>query len=155
MTRQLNIKLIIAIAVVCIIAIIGIILFFTTDFFRTKRSAFLRYFENIPEVLDILKENEFRDYQKQKQNTPYIRNANISIQTSSNIANSNILDKIKFSITEKSDYQNEKMNADISIMNGRNNIENISVIRNKNNYGFYSQDISTGYITIENTDLKT
>lgn len=154
MKKKHNWKLIIILSTLCILLIAGLFLFFKTDFFRTKRSAFLRYFDDIPEALNLLKENPYEEYKNKKKTNAYIRSANMTIQSSSNIADSRILDKLKLSIYEKNDIQNEKMSADITINNNQQTLEKISLIRNKNRLGFSCDDITDGYIILENSDLK-
>lgn len=147
--------IIISITIIAILVATFLWIFFNTDFFRTKRSAFHRYFETIPEALDIVEkeEKEFSKYREKKEETPYIRKSNISIESSSNIADSNILDKIKTTVIEKNDAQNEKLSVDISINNAKDTIENISVLRNKNIIGAKCIDVVTGYVCIKNENL--
>lgn len=154
MKKEHSWKLIIILSTLFILLIAGLFLFFKTDFFRTKRSAFLRYFDDIPEVLNLLQDNPYAEYNTKKKTATYIRTSNMSIQSSSNIADSKILDKIKLSIYEKNDTQNESMSADITINNSQQTLEKISLIKNKNRLGFSCDDITQGYIIIENTDLK-
>ena len=146
------------ITIICIIVIIiiaaGIWTFFNTDLFRTKRSAFYRYFTTSGEALNIINTDDFSAYNKMKETKPYVRKAEMKIQSSSNIADSNILDKIKFSMTEKTDYKNEKSNAEISIKSSNNELANISCIREKNIYGAYCPLVSNGYVCIKNENLK-
>ena len=154
MKKKRNWILIAILTTICLIIVLGLFLFLKTDFFRTKRSAFLRYFDDIPEALSLLQENIYADYMTKKKTTAFIRTSNMSIQSSSNIADSKILDKIKLTIYEKNDALNEKMSADITISNVQDTLEKISLIRNKNRIGFSCDDITQGYIALENTDLK-
>ena len=117
-----DVKAIIIWIIVIAIIVAGIVLFFTTDFFRTKRSAFFRYFNQIDTCLDVLKTDKFDSYIEKKEETPYVRDANASIQTSSNIADSAILDKIKFKLTEKVDRNNKKASSTLNITNGNDTI---------------------------------
>ena len=147
--------IIIIITIIAILVATFLWIFFNTDFFRTKRSAFHRYFETIPDALEIVEkeEKEFAKYREKKEETPYIRKSNISIESSSNIADSNILDKIKTTVIEKNDVQNEKMSVDISINNAKDTIENISILRNKNIIGAKCTDVVTGYVCIKNENF--
>ena len=54
-------KTIIILSIICILLVVIAILYFKTDFFRTKRSTFLRYFYKIPTSLNILETNENED----------------------------------------------------------------------------------------------
>lgn len=154
MKRKLNVKLIIILSCILAIIITCVVLFFTTDIFRTKRSAFFRYFNTTNDLLEILKSDRFGTYNVKKHSIPYTRKGEITIQNSSNIANSNILDKLKLSISQKVDEKNEIMSADINLKNGNNVLENASIIQNKNVAGVYCADIATGYICLRNDGLK-
>lgn len=154
MRKKLNIKLIIILAIIISLLIVGGVLFFTTDFFRTKRSAFFRYFNNTTDVLNLLSTDEFKDYNEKKYNFPYIRKGEMRIQNSSNIADSGILDKIKFEINERTDNKNQKSNIDVIINRSNTQIAKIQAIREQDRYGMYCEDVSNTYIGVKNDDLK-
>ena len=154
MKHKYNIKLIIIISIMCVLIITGLILFFKTDFFRTKRSAFLRYFQETPKAVSILETDVFKEYNDAKKNTPYIRKAEIKIQSSANVADSTILDKLRFYINQKTDYQNEKSSSEIIITDEGSELEKISLVKNKDIYGFFCSDVASGYISVKNEGLK-
>lgn len=148
--------IVISIIIVAILVLAFLWTFFNTDIFRTKRGAFNRYFATISEVLDIFdeKDDTLSNYKTKKESTPYIRKATATIESSSNIANSNILDKIKFTVTEKTDVQNEKSNIELGILNSKDEIETISAIKEKDVYGIKCQDIVTGYVCVKNEGIS-
>ena len=152
--KSRNIKAIIIWTVILAIIIAAAVLFFTTDFFRTKRSAFFRYFNQTDTCLDVLKTDKFDSYIEKKETTPYVRDANASIQTSSNIADSAILDKIKFKFTEKVDKNNKKASSTLNITNGNDTIFTLNGVQNKDSYGLLAEDIASGFITVNNEGLK-
>ena len=154
MKKRTKTKIIIVLLLIILLVAGFLFLFFKTDFFRTKRSAFLRYFETIPEATNLIKENDLIEYSEKKKNTPYIRKATVNIQDSSNIANSEILDKIKLQINQKTDAKNKKSNIEYDIYSGNTKLTNVSYIQNKNTVGIYSDDIVKGYICIDNSDLQ-
>lgn len=154
MKKKNKAKLIIAILIIIFLISTFLYLFFRTDFFRTKRSAFLRYFETIPESIELLSENNFSEYNNKKKDTPFIRKAMVKIQDSSNIANSEILDRIKLEINEKTDNKNKKSNIEYDIYNGNDKLANISYIQNKDTVGLFSEDVVRGYICVDNNDLQ-
>ncbi len=152
--KKLRLKIIISLVVVIVIAIIIAILFFFTDVFRTKKGAFFRYLKMTSSNLEILNTDEFKEYEKLKETTPYIRNAEMIVKSSSNIANSNIMDKLKFTMTSKVNNQKEKANYNININSANTNLATMSFARDKNIYGFNSPLISSAYIGIKNEDLS-
>ena len=152
--RRSKLKFIVIISIILAIIISGLIVFFKTDFFRTKRSAFFRYFNQIPIALEVLKTDKFDSYNDKKQDSPYVRNADISIQTSSNIADSAILDSIKFKVNQKMDQQNEHGSIDFVVNKNNEQLIKISAIQNKDSYGILSEDVTNGFVTVKNSDLK-
>ena len=152
--RRSKLKFIVIILIILAIIISGLIVFFKTDFFRTKRSAFFRYFNQIPIALEVLKTDKFDSYNDKKQDSPYVRNADISIQTSSNIADSAILDSIKFKVNQKMDQQNEHGSIDFVVNKNNEQLIKISAIKNKDSYGILSEDVTNGFVTVKNSDLK-
>lgn len=152
--KKLRLKIIISLVVVIIIAIIIAILFFFTDVFRTKKGAFFRYLKMTSSNLEILNTDEFKEYETLKETTPYIRNAEMIVKSSSNIANSNIMDKLKFTMTSKVNNSKEKANYNININSANTNLATMSFARDKNIYGFNSPLISSAYIGIKNEDLS-
>ena len=152
--RRSKLKFIVINSIILAIIILGLIVFFKTDFFRTKRSAFFRYFNQIPIALEVLKTDKFDSYNDKKQDSPYVRNADISIQTSSNIADSAILDSIKFKVNQKMDQQNEHGSIDFVVNKNNEQLIKISAIQNKDSYGILSEDVTNGFVTVKNSDLK-
>lgn len=152
--RNLKLKLIILFSVLATISIVLLLLFLFTDIFRTKRGAFFRYFPMTSNAIEILKSDDFEGYDKAKEQTPYIRNANVIIKSSSNIADSSIMDKIKLTMTTKVDNKDEKAEADISIKSNSSELATISGIKEKESYAFYSPLIVNGYIGIRNENLN-
>ena len=152
--RRSKLKFIVISTIILAIIILGLIVFFKTDFFRTKRSAFFRYFNQIPIALEVLKTDKFDSYNDKKQDSPYVRNADISIQTSSNIADSAILDSIKFKVNQKMDQQNEHGSIDFVVNKNNEQLIKMSAIQNKDSYGILSEDVTNGFVTVKNSDLK-
>lgn len=155
MRKKINVKLItIVFTIILIIAVAGILVYTKTDFFRTKRSAFFRYFNNTADVFGIFETDKFKTYNERKQIIPYSRKADITIQNSTNIADSNILDKIKLTINEKTDNKNEKSNSKFLLKKDANVLADISGVREKDVYGLYWEEVSNSFIGIRNNDLK-
>lgn len=151
-----KLKKILTIVIILVIILLAFLyVFFNTDLLRTKRNTFHKYFETIPDALDVLEkyQDDNEKYLSQKENTPYTRKGTASIESSSNVADSNILDKIKFTINEKRDNSNEKNNIDFTVNNGVDTLETISYIENKDTFGVKCPDIVTGYVCVKNEQL--
>ena len=138
-----NIKtkiLIIIISLIIIVAILAV-LFFFTDIFRTKKGAFFRYLKMLEPELQILNITDFEEYKNVKQTMPYIRKAEMIVKSSSNIADSSIMDKLKLNMESKVNNETEKMNSLITIKSNNNELFNVTFAKDKNNYAFYSPQI--------------
>lgn len=154
MKPKSKIKIIAIIISILVIAITLLILFFFTDLFRTKKGAFNRYFKMTVKSLEVLNEKGNESYYNMKKTMPYIRNADIIITSSNNVADSSIMDKIKISLNEKTNYKTDSSNYEVSIKSQNEELAFISLIKDKNKYAFYSPQISNGYIGIKNENLK-
>ena len=151
-----NIKMRILIISLCIIviAIILAVLFFFTDVFRTKKGAFFRYLKMTESGLEMVNITDFDDYKYQKQVTPYIRKAEMIVKNSSNIADSSIMDKLKLNIESKVNNETEKANSLITIKSNNRELFNLTLAKDKNEYAFYSPQISNMFIGIKNENLN-
>ena len=153
--NKLKRNLIIIFSAILIVAATIFVLYNTTDIFRTKRGAFFRYFEQIPEMFEILDtSDEYKNYQKTKESKKYTTSGQMIITDSSNIADKSILNKIKMTVNEKTDNQNEKSNTEIVIKSEDQNLFNMTVARDKKLYGFYAPQIADGYIVVRNEKVN-
>ena len=151
--RQL--RLAIAFLVLSILTVVSIVLYLNTDFFRTKRSSFIKYLSQTSSFLDVLEDEDMQKYFDKKETTAYVREGSATIQSSTNVAESTIMDKIKFTVKTKVDNENDKMHAEVSALKSSDLLAGATIVREKDIYGFYSQQVSNGYIAIRNKDLKT
>lgn len=152
--RNLKLKIIIITAIIITLAIIFAILFFFTDIFRTKRGAFFRYFSSTSSNLAILNNTDYDEFNKTQQSTPYIENGEMIVQSSSNVADSSIMDKLKLRVEGKVNNQKEKVNYNLTVTSNINELFSMSLAREKNMYAFNSPSITNGYIGIKNENLK-
>lgn len=152
--RNLKLKIIIITAIIITLAIIFAILFFFTDIFRTKRGAFFRYFSSTSSNLAILNNTDYDEFNRTQQSTPYIENGEMIVQSSSNVADSSIMDKLKLRVEGKVNNQKEKVNYNLTVTSNINELFSMSLAREKNMYAFNSPSITNGYIGIKNENLK-
>ncbi len=152
--KKMKLKLIIISVVVIIIALIIAVLFLFTDVFRTKRGAFFRYIKLTSSNLELLENNDFENIKKVQETMPYIINGEMKVQSSSNIADSSIMDKLSMTVNGKVNNANEKFNYNISVSSSSNELFSASLVRNKNIYAFTSPQIANGYIGIKNENLS-
>ena len=149
-----EIKLKIVGAIILLIFCVAVVLYFTTDVFRTKRSVFMKYFDQTTSALELLEANTFKEYQQKKLITPYKRVGTATIITSSNVADTTVLDKLRFKIGERTDNKNDKSFVTVNVLSGVELIEEINLMREKDLYGFYCEDVANGYVFVQNTDMK-
>ncbi len=149
-----DIKTKIIFAVILLIIGLGVALYFNTDIFRTKREVFIKYFDQTFEATKILENESNNEYNEKKITSKYKRVGNAKIISSSNVADSKALDKLKFSIGERTDNENEKSAILINVMNGMEILEEINLLKDGDNYGFYCKDVANSYIFIKNGEMK-
>ena len=147
-------NLIIICSVIVLLVATIFVLYMTTDIFRTKRGAFFRYAMQIPEIIDVLDTSEnYQTFQKTKQTNTYTTTGEMKITSSENIADQSILNRVNMTVFGKTDNKKEQSNYDISIRSDNNELFNMTIARDKDLYGFYSEKVADGYIVFRNNDL--
>ncbi len=134
---------------------VGVFLFFTTDIFRNKRWSFFKYLRETKNAFEVIDLEDYEKYNEKKSTTSYIRNAQMTIQSSNNVADSSILDRIKFSLNSKTNPETEKSVVNINITSNSNTVEKITAIRNQTLYGVNIGGISGQYYCIRNINLNS
>lgn len=152
--NKLKRNLIIIFSIIIVLALTILVLYMTTDIFRTKRGAFFRYAMQIPEIFDVLDtEEEYQTFQKTKQSNTYTTTGEMKITSSENIADESILSKLSMTVFGKTNNKTEQSNYDVSIKSDNTELFNTTIARDKNLFGFYSSQIADGYIVFRNDNL--
>lgn len=146
-------KRIIIYVIILLIVLTIAFLYFKTDIFRTKRGVFIRYFKTTDDVVEILKEKDDIEYNKNKRKKCYMRKGNLKIADSTNIADSAIMDKLSANINVKSNKEEEQKNIEISLYSEENHLGSFTLFQENELYGLYCSDISSDYICIENNNI--
>ena len=149
-----DVKLKIVAGVILLILAAGAALYFNTDIFRTKREVFIKYFDQTFEATKMLEDESNSAYNEKKITSKYKRVGNAKIISSSNVADSKVLDKLKFSIGERTDNSNEKSAIMINVMNGMEIMEEIDLLKDGDNLGFYCKDVANSYVFVRNGEMK-
>lgn len=152
--NKLKRNLILTFSIVLLLLAIIFVVYMTTDIFRTKRDAFFRYAMQIPDIFDVLNtDNNYQTYQRTKQSNTYLTTGEMKITNSENIADESILSRVNMTVFGKTDNKKEQANYDISVRSDNTNLFNMTVSRDKDLYGFYSEQIADGYIVFRNNNL--
>ena len=149
-----DIKFKIIAGVILLILAAGVALYFNTDIFRTKREVFIKYFDQTFEATKILEDESNSAYNEKKITSKYKRVGSAKIISSSNVADSKVLDKLKFSIGERTDNGSEKSAIMINVMNGMEIMEEINLLKDGDNFGFYCKDVANSYVFVKNGEMK-
>lgn len=149
-----DIKFKIVAGIILLVLAAGVALYFNTDIFRTKREVFIKYFDQTFEATKILEDESNNAYNEKKITSKYKRVGNAKIISSSNVADSKVLDKLKFSIGERTDNGSEKSAIMVNIMNGMDIMEEIDLLKDGDNLGFYCKDVANSYIFVRNGEMK-
>ena len=149
-----DVKFKIIAGVILLILAAGVALYFNTDIFRTKREVFIKYFDQTFEATKILENESNSAYNEKKITSKYKRVGSAKIISSSNVADSKVLDRLKFSIGERTDNGNEKSAIMINVMNGAEIMEEIDLLKDGDNFGFYCKDVANSYVFVKNGEMK-
>ena len=146
-------KRIIIYVIILLIVLTIVFLYFKTDIFRTKRGVFIRYFKTTEKSVEILKEKDDIEYNKNKRKNCYMRKGNLKIADSTNIADSGIMDKLSATVNVKSNKEEEQKNIEINLFSEENHLGSFTLFQENELYGFYCPDISSDYVCIENNNI--
>ena len=154
----------VSIAIILGIVITGVVLFFTTDLFKSNQDLFFKYFAGNMEVIDQYLENPNKSEMDLMKNAPYAVNSNVSfdlVSTDANIANQTTPPR-NFSIeyTKNVDPQNSRDYSEAKIKYLTKDLftaqyahdKDLHVINGVN--GVTQAKLFNIYLGIENKDLK-
>lgn len=149
-----NVKLIIIVLVIAmfLLAIIGGILYFTTDLFKSNEKLFQKYvsqnIKNIANVFDVSTGEKYIDYIRK---SDYTENTEISLSFLENDNDQEEIYKIQsegiVNNTDKELYKNIKANY------GQEELANIELLRQNEIYGFRLSNLVQQFISIENATM--
>ena len=162
MTKKKRKMIMIGIPVLVLIIIIAIfiLLYCTTDMFKSNQTLFFKYFaknyDNINYIIEDLKNDDYNSVYKSGK---YSKSSEVKINykqnygtTSENTDNS--INKLKLKIDEETDLENAYKHQNIQLLNGEQKKAEIEYLKNDNIYGLKFSDLYNQYITVENSNLK-
>ncbi len=154
-------KLIIAIIVVVVVTIAivsGIILYLTTDLFKSNQQLFLKYLAKNDEMIEKLAEDNTKTLEENIKQDKYTTDSNITFNLESNdveVANQSI-PASSFSIksTTKADPKNNRQSSESTLKYLDNDLFTLKYIRDNDLYALKSDEVINKYLAFENNNLK-
>lgn len=154
-------KLIIAIiaVVVVIIAIVsGIILYLTTDLFKSNQQLFLKYLAKNDEMIEQLVEDNTKTLEENIKQDKYTTESEITFNLESNdadIANQAIsVSSFNIKSTAKADPKNNRQSSESTLKYLDNDLFTLKYIRDNDLYALKSDEVINKYLAFDNNNLK-
>lgn len=149
-----------SVLIIIILACVFIILYKTTDSFKSEKTLFTKYFgKSIENVQNFYEDIKNSQYNQMIRNNPYesetkikinyIENKQTSIESTQNAVNS-----LKIEIEGQVDNSNQYQYQMVHLLNKDEKIETIEMIQKGNEYGIRFSDLFQQYLLVENGNLK-
>lgn len=148
------------IVVVIIIAISIILLYLTTDMFKSNSTLFAKYMgqnvENISSVFYQNVNNQFEETLKQSKHTVETQvTANLTKDTGTTSENTdNSINKLKLKINGQVDNANSYNYQNIKLLNGDEKVAQVLYLQNDEIYGMKFKNLFNQYILINKEEIK-
>lgn len=149
--KNLNKKKIVLISSFIIsIILVLICLYINTDFLKTKEQLFWKYFGvKKDEVVNIMSNDEIKDYDFELNKSSYIKEGNIAIQSKHGF-----IGTINAKILEVGDKKEDCKNITLDIKYNDKKISDVNIIKDENYYLVKSNLSDNKYVGVENSNLK-
>ncbi len=144
----------IVIAVILILISIFVVLYLTTDMFKSNQTLFMKYIaknaENFAQVQEINMPQKYESYnEKTDIKVNYITNVGTTSENTDNNIN-NLSLKVEGKRDENPQYDYKK----IQLLQKNNAEMTVEYVKNNDNYGLHFNDLFNQYIVVQNSDLK-
>ena len=149
--KGLMIAIIVTIIII-VIAGLGFV-YLATDLFKSNEQLFYKYVEKNAEIAKIFQSKSMEESSKWKEENVYTTTGEVSLSSDEEEVQK-ALDSIKVTVDAKTDNKNKNAISNIAIKYQNNDFFKVSYVRNQDKYALRSDEIATGYIGIENKDLK-
>ncbi len=147
-------------ALILAIAITMLILYFTTDMFKSSRTLFAKYIgQNVEGMTSTYQRIAKNDYNELLQQNKYTTESNVKINFTKNIGTTsenteNSINQMKLEIKGQVDKSNQYNYQDIRLLNKDEKIAKIEYIQNNEVYGIRFSDFFKQYLLVRNENLN-
>lgn len=146
--------ILVVILIVLILTIIGALLYFTTDLFKTDAELFYEYIAKNTELAEMVKSKDTNQFEYDK----YITKAQIGFELTSSdveIANESLPAR-NFTIeyNGKTDKQNRLASSETTLKYLSTELFKVKYIQTEDTYGIKSDEVINRYLALENNNLK-
>lgn len=147
-------------ALILTIAITMLILYFTTDMFKSSRTLFAKYIgQNVEGITSTYQRIAKNDYNELLQQNKYTTESNVKINFTKNIGTTsenteNSINQMKLEIKGQVDKSNQYNYQDIQLLNKDEKIAKIEYIQNNEVYGIRFSDFFKQYLLVRNENLN-
>ena len=148
-------------ALILAIAITMLILYLTTDMFKSSRTLFAKYIgQNVEGMTSTYQRIAKNDYNELLQQNKYTTESNVKINFTKNIGTTsenteNSINQMKLEIKGQVDKSNQYNYQDIQLLNKDEKIAKIEYIQNNEVYGIRFSDFFKQYLLVRNQSLKS
>lgn len=143
--------LIIGMSIVLIAISIIVILYFTTDIFKSNEDLFWKYFAKSSDIYQVLLDDKFTIQKEFKQNNSYISDGNLSLTITQG---ENSIKKLDLKTATRHSANTNRTLSNISLMNGELDIFDVSYINSDDIYAIKCDEVTPIYIGFRNSNIN-
>lgn len=158
--KRRTILIVSIVLIILIIAITLVLLYLTTDMFKSNATLFAKYMgQNVENIQILSMQTESSNYEVLKEN-PYTSETQIKVNYAENIGTSsestqNSINHLKVDIKGQTDKKQQYDYQDIKLLNDEEKVAEVEYIQNGNTYGIRFSDIFSQYVLANNENIKT
>lgn len=147
---------IVVIMLVIALAVGGCFIYITTDLFKPSQTLFFKYMGQAFEDLKYVENTQLAEIEDLKQEMPYEIEGSLNcIYEDEEVSGSeDILEKLKVGVEAKVNKPEEEAYAKVRLMQDNQDIFSLEYAKSNNIYALKSDEIVTGFLGIENENLK-
>lgn len=145
---------IMSIVVIVIIVLVGVILFLTTDIFKSNQEMFYKYAVKNIEAMEMMKKNNINTQEQQKYSTQGEITFNL-ISNNPQLANQTIPARnFKIEYNAKTDKEQQSSSMEATLKYLTKDLFTLKYIKDENKYALKSDEVINKYLAFENNNLK-
>lgn len=141
---------------VIVLAVGGCFIYIATDLFKPSQTLFFKYMGQAWEDLKYVENTQLSEIEALKQEMPYELEGNLSCSYENEEGNASeeILEKLKIGVEAKVNKPEKQAYAKIRLMKDNQDFFALEYANSNNIYALKSEEIVTGFLGIENENLK-
>lgn len=155
-SRKKIIITIVVIFLIIILAIAGLLVYITTDIFKSNQVLFYKYMAQTFENIKYVENTQLSEIENLKKQKPYTIEGTLSFDAGEENTdiNANMLSRMNLNIESKVNKPEEKAYTKVNLAHNNEDLFRVEYANSNNIYALKSDEIVSNFLGIENENLK-